>query len=62
MSLKVGDAARIPHSTFTGTIAEQRFDPKEGTREVLFVWTDADGVEQHRWFAEDQLEVITTGA
>ncbi len=56
--LIVGAKARVRPVIVEGDLREQRFDTKTGAREVLLVWTAADGEMHERWFAPDDLEVI----
>lgn len=42
-----------------GPVQALRMD-EDGNFFYLLDWTNVDGTQQQRWFAEDQLEAVTT--
>lgn len=53
-AFKKGQAVRVRAVIPEGPVQALRMD-EEGTVYYLIQWTDADGVTQERWFAEDML-------
>lgn len=56
---KVGDTVRqVMPAPVVGTVAEIGICPQEGERLFKVVWPDADGdgIEESRFFTEDQIE------
>lgn len=51
---KKGQVVRVREVTPEGPVQALRMD-EDGTVYYLIRWTDADGVAQERWFAEDTL-------
>lgn len=51
---KKGDVVRVNQVIPQGPVQAFRMDD-DGTVYCLLEWTDAEGVEQKRWFAEDEL-------
>lgn len=51
---KKGEVVRVNQVMPQGPVEGFRMD-EEGNILYLIQWTDADGVEQKRWFAEDEL-------
>lgn len=48
---------RLKAVTPEGPVAALRMD-EDGQFFYLIQWTDANGVEQSRWFAEEELEAV----
>jgi hypothetical protein len=53
---KKGDVVKVNIVVPAGPITKMRMD-EDGVVSYLVTWSDANGVEQERWFAEDQLLV-----
>lgn len=53
-AFKKGDVVTVKVVVPSGPITAMRMD-EEGVVSYLVTWTDAAGVEQQRWFDEDQL-------
>lgn len=51
---KKGQVVRVREVVPEGPVQALRMD-EDGTVYYLIQWTDADGVAQERWFAEDAL-------
>ena len=51
---KKGDEVKIKAVIPQGPVEALRMD-EDGTVYCLVTWTDAEGQEQQRWFAEDDL-------
>lgn len=51
---KKGDVVKVAQVIPQGPVQALRMD-EDGTVYCLIEWTDADGVAQKRWFAEDEL-------
>lgn len=51
---KKGDVVKLAAVVPSGPVEALRMD-EDGNVFYLVSWTDLDGNEQHRWFAEDQL-------
>jgi uncharacterized protein YodC (DUF2158 family) len=51
---KKGDQVVVNHVVPNGPVEALAMD-EDGTVRYLITWTDADGVQQHRWFNEDTL-------
>ena len=51
---KKGDTVKLNTIVPAGPILAMRMT-EDGDVECLLSWTDADGVEQQRWFAQQQL-------
>ena len=58
-AFKKGDSVKLRAVVPSGPVLALRMD-EDGTVFCLIRWTDADGVEQERWFAEEQL--VSAGA
>ena len=52
---KKGDEVKVIAVTPEGPVQALRMD-EDGNVSYLVEWTDADGNDQQRWFAEAQLE------
>lgn len=57
MAFKKGDQVKVKAVVPQGPVQAMRMD-EDGNVFCLLEWTDADGVMQQRWFAEDQLEAV----
>lgn len=53
-AFKKGQVVRVREVVPEGPVQALRMD-EDGTVYYLIQWTDADGVAQERWFAEDAL-------
>lgn len=53
-TFKKGDVVKLNTVVPQGPVISMRMD-EDGNVSYLVEWTDADGVAQQRWFAEDQL-------
>lgn len=53
-TFKKGDTVQLKAVVPTGPVLALRMD-EDGNVSYLVEWTDMDGVQQQRWFAEDQL-------
>lgn len=53
-AFKKGQVVRVREVLPEGPVQALRMD-EDGTVYYLIQWTDADGVAQERWFAEDAL-------
>lgn len=53
-TFKKGDVVKLNTVVPQGPVVSMRMD-EDGNVSYLVEWTDADGVAQQRWFAEDQL-------
>ena len=53
---KKGDVVKVNVVVPVGPITKMRMD-EDGVVSYLVTWSDANGVEQERWFEEDQLSV-----
>lgn len=53
-TFKKGDVVKLNAVVPQGPVVSMRMD-EDGNVSYLVEWTDADGVAQQRWFAEDQL-------
>lgn len=53
-AFKKGQVVRVREVVPEGPVQALRMD-EDGTVFYLIQWTDADGVAQERWFAEDTL-------
>lgn len=53
-AFKKGDVVSLKAVVPSGPVQALRMD-EDGTVFYLIQWTDADGVAQERWFAEDML-------
>lgn len=51
---KKGDVVKVDAVVPQGPVSALRMD-EDGNVFCLISWTDANGVEHHRWFAESQL-------
>lgn len=51
---KKGDVVKVEAVVPQGPVSALRMD-EDGNVFCLISWTDATGVEHHRWFAESQL-------
>lgn len=51
---KKGQAVKVNAVVPSGTVQALRMDD-DGVVYCYFSWTDLNGVEQERWFAEDEL-------
>lgn len=56
-AFKKGDVVQLKAVIPSGPVLALRMD-EEGTVFCLIRWTDVDGVEQERWFAEDSLTAV----
>ena len=54
---KKGDLVKVKVVIPQGPVQDFAVDT-EGNMLYLVTWTDADGVEQTRWFAEDELQAV----
>lgn len=52
-----GEEVKLIAVVPTGPVTAMRMD-EDGNVQYLISWTDVDGVEQQRWFNEDQLEAV----
>lgn len=57
MGIKTGATARLIQPEIKGTVLERRITPADDI-ELLLAWTDADGTEHQRWFADEQLQEV----
>lgn len=58
---KAGDQVRqIMPAPIVGVVAEVTIDPNEGDRLFKVVWPDADGdgIEESRFFKEEEIELF----
>lgn len=55
MSLKTGAVVFAAQGTVQGTVVDARMNQSYGELEYLVTFTDAEGIEQERWFLESQL-------
>lgn len=55
MSLKTGAVVFAAQGTVQGTVSDARMNQSYGELEYLVTFTDAEGIEQERWFLESQL-------
>lgn len=53
-TFKKGDTVRLNAVLPTGPVLALRMD-EDGNVSYLIEWTDMDGAQQQRWFAENQL-------
>ena len=53
-TFKKSDTVQLKAVVPTGPVLALRMD-EDGNVFYLIEWTDMDGVQQQRWFAEDQL-------
>jgi len=53
-TFKKGDVVRLNTAVPQGPVQSIRMDD-DGVVFYLIEWTDVNGVEQQRWFSEDQL-------
>jgi hypothetical protein len=53
-TFKKGDTVRLSAVLPQGPVVALRMD-EDGNVSYLVEWTDADGAQQQRWFAESQL-------
>ena len=51
---KIGDEVKLNAVVPAGPVKQFRMQD-DGTVQCLISWNDADGVEQERWFNEDDL-------
>jgi YD repeat-containing protein len=54
---KKGEEVKLIAVVPEGPVLALRMD-EDGNVQYLIGWTDADGVEQQRWFDEDQLVAV----
>lgn len=54
---KKGDVVEVSAVKPSGPVESLRMD-EDGNFFYFVSWTDADGNEQQRWFAEDQLTAV----
>jgi uncharacterized protein YodC (DUF2158 family) len=55
---KKGEEVKLIAVIPEGPVLALRMD-EDGVVQYLISWTDANGVEQQRWFDEDQLVAVT---
>jgi hypothetical protein len=54
---KKGEEVKLIAVVPAGPVLSMRMD-EDGNVQYLIGWTDANGVEQQRWFDEDQLVAV----
>jgi uncharacterized protein YodC (DUF2158 family) len=55
---KKGEEVKLIAVIPEGPVLALRMD-EDGVVQYLISWTDANGIEQQRWFDEDQLVAVT---
>jgi uncharacterized protein YodC (DUF2158 family) len=55
---KKGEEVKLIAVIPQGPVLALRMD-EDGVVQYLISWTDANGIEQQRWFDEDQLVAVT---
>lgn len=54
--MNTGNKARLIQPVIQGEIVDTEYDKEKGCLRHLLKYTDADGVDQMRWFLETELE------